>query len=171
MVEKSNVIVGFSLFLVGTALIAGWLAIDNASLHTLVDSAREMCEENNSICKEDGAYKLYDLSYGDLMTFLRMDKTDEHDYDIDEYNCYDFSRDVCNNAFDNGIHCGFVYMEFIEGGHAIVAFNTTDQGLVYIDPQYDDEISPPEVGKEFYVPAGYEKPTFNDTILRMGIIW
>jgi hypothetical protein len=44
--------------------------------------------------------------------------------------------------------CGFVLLCFDQGQHAVVAFNTTDRGLIYIEPQTDAAIEP-KVGEKY----------------------
>jgi hypothetical protein len=54
--------------------------------------------------------------------------------------CSDFAELLHNNAEMDGIKCGYVTIDF-EGqsvGHAIDAFETTDQGLVYVDDTGSD---------------------------------
>jgi hypothetical protein len=46
-----------------------------------------------------------------------------------------------------GLVCGFVLLCFDQGQHAVVAFNTTDRGLIYIEPQTDAAIEPKVGGK------------------------
>ncbi len=131
---------------------------------------------------EDGlghGYTLKDPTYTEVVAFLRDDKTDKNEYVEDTYGvyvCSHFARDVCNNAEQAGLRCAFVELRYLEGGHAIVAFNTTDKGLVYFEPISDEE-SKPVIGKHYYlciVPkAGYyyEKPSYDDTIMDIVVIW
>jgi hypothetical protein len=78
-------------------------------------------------------------TYDELVTFLKTDPTDQRDYvDMDNtggYKCADFARDIHNNAEQNGIKAAFVAITFMgeDIGHAINAFETVDQGLVFVD--------------------------------------
>lgn len=87
-------------------------------------------------------YYIRDPSYSEMEAFIASDKTNENEYDVDTYNCYDFTNAVCNNAFERGYRCGFVYVE-LSGiyAHAIVCFNTTDKGLIFIEPQNDVQVT------------------------------
>jgi len=120
---------------------------------------------------------LHDPSYKELMTFIAADKTDAKKYNAQTYNCFDYSADVNNNAETAGIRCAFVTIDYPQSpGHAIVAFETTDKGLIYIEPQSDSPVNL-TVGKRYYqcvVPrAGYyyTAPSYNDTIKEIEVIW
>ena len=107
---------------------------------------------------ESGWY-LRDPTYDEAIAFINSDKTDENEYTQD-YVCYDFTADFDSNAFQVGYRCGFVYIEFTDSAHSIVCFNTTDSGLIYIEPQ-NDEIVDIAVGQIY----------LGDIIVKMGIIW
>lgn len=120
----------------------------------------------------DGAgtgFNIRDPTYKEMLDFIALDKTDENEYS-ESYTCIYFTRDVKNHAFDKGYRCGFVYIEFPNAAHAIVCFNTTDHGLVFIEPQYDD-IVVLEIGRSYSALNGYIRPKYDDTIIRFTIIW
>lgn len=122
---------------------------------------------------KDGAgsgYNIRDPTYQEMLTFLASDPTDKNIYNIENYTCQNFANDVINNAFNNGIKAGYVWVEFPEGAHALVCFQTTDKGLIYIEPQYDHEVSV-IIGQKYFDRAIYEAPDYDDTIIRYGIIW
>lgn len=111
----------------------------------------------------DGAgrgYTIRDPTYQEVLIFISEDKTDENEYIPGKYTCLNFAADFKNNAFQAGYRCGFVEIEFPEAAHAIVCFNTTDQGLIFIEPQ-TDEIVTLSVG-EFY---------WDRIVVRFVIIW
>jgi hypothetical protein len=105
-------------------------------------------------------FSIIDPNYNQVISFVDSDKTDQNEYSFPDYVCYDFTADLSNNAFESGYRCGFVYIEFHDGAHAIVCFNTTDQGLVYVEPQ-TDEIVEIDVGQ----------PYLDQMIIDIGIIW
>lgn len=74
-------------------------------------------------------------TWNELMSFLAADKTEQHEYIRDVYDCSQFSRDVHNNAEAAGIRAAEVQVRFTNQveGHALDAFITTDYGLVYVD--------------------------------------
>ena len=57
-----------------------------------------------------------------------------------------------------------------------MAFNTIDRGLVYFEPQSDEQAMP-AIGKKYYttvIPKPdyyYLPPAYNDTIQDMVLIW
>jgi uncharacterized protein YlxW (UPF0749 family) len=111
---------------------------------------------------EDGpeiGWYIRDPTYDEVIAFTNSDKTDENEYTSD-YVCYDFTADFNSNAFQMGYRCGFVYIEFSDSAHAIACFNTTDNGLIYIEPQ-NDEIVTLTIGQSY----------LGDTIVDIGIIW
>lgn len=122
-------------------------------------------------------YVLRDPSYREMRDFLAWDRTSEREYVESEYFCVDFAADVKANAAKEGIRCAYVVIEYHEGGgHAIIAFDTTDEGLVFIEPQFDWEVEP-EIGERYYQcvspPTGHYmvKPGYDDTITRITVIW
>jgi len=139
-------------------------------------------EELQSAEKKEGlmtghGYSIKDPTYNEMMSFVDDDDTDKAEYIKGEYECTEFSTDLCNRAEEKGIRCAYVSIRFPSGGgHAIVAFNTIDKGLIYIEPQYDDMVKI-EIGKPFYkcvVPSGdykYEKPAQDDTIEKVLVAW
>ncbi len=122
-------------------------------------------------------YVLQDPTYEMVMAFLAEDDTSANPYDVHAYNCTDFSADVKANAAKQGIRCAYVNIYFPDGrGHAIVAFDTTDKGLIFIEPQTDEEANL-RVGRRYYdslIPRPgyhYPEPDYDDTILRYTVIW
>jgi hypothetical protein len=122
-------------------------------------------------------YTIKDPTWAEVIAFLAKDKTNEKTYVDPSYVCAHFSRDVCNNAEAAGIRCAVVELRFVsEQGHLIVAFNTLDRGLVYFEPQSDEQAMP-AIGKKYYttvIPKPgyyYLPPAYNDTIADMVVIW
>ena len=116
-------------------------------------------------------YDLINPSYQEMKAFLAQDITNSKTYIKDEYVCSDFSAAVNNNAEAQGIRCAIVDMFYPEGyGHTIVAFETTDRGLIFIEPQYDDEVVL-IVGKSYSQVNNYTPPPKDDTVRRFLIIW
>ena len=119
---------------------------------------------------------LHNPTFEEVISFLTEDKTDSNEYVEDMYVCSHFARDVNNNADSQGIRCAYVDVRYPKTAHAIIAFNTTDEGLVYFDPVSDERVRP-VVGKEYWrciepKPGYYyEKPSFDDTIVDIVMIW
>jgi len=121
-------------------------------------------------------FHLHNPTLEEITSFLREDKTDSNKYVEGTYVCSHFTRDVNNNAQNQGIRCAFVGIYHPDSAHAIVAFNTVDEGLVYFEPLTDERVRP-IVGKEYWrciEPRPgyyYEKPSFDDTIMDIVVIW
>jgi len=117
-----------------------------------------------------GYIVLKDPTYGELMSFLEEDKTDEHEYVEGVYTCSNFASELNNNAEENGFRAAYVYMEYSESAHTLAAFDTVDKGLIFIEPQFDDEVVV-SVGISFSRANGYREPGYDDIITRFMIIW
>lgn len=120
---------------------------------------------------EDGVgrgFNIRDPTYFEALQFIQTDQTDKHEY-TENYTCFNFAADFKSNAFKAGYRCGFVYIEFSDGAHAIVCFNTTDKGIIFIEPQ-DDNIVEVKMGIHYWVDNGY-LCSFNDTIIYYAVIW
>jgi hypothetical protein len=89
----------------------------------------------------------------EVQQFVSTDKTDSHLYVEGSYTCANFASDFRRNAQGAGYECGYVYLYFPdEQSHVLNCFNTTDKGIVFVEPQWDKFVN---------VTAG--KPYFNDT--------
>ena len=107
----------------------------------------------------ENGYYIRDPTYAEAIEFIASDLTDQHEYS-DYYVCYDFTSDFNANAEDQGYRCGFVYMTFSSGAHAIACFSTVDEGIIYVEPQ-TDEIVAPKIGQIYN----------GDMVETLGIIW
>ena len=122
---------------------------------------------------KDGAgssYTTRNPTYDEMIAFIAADQTDKNTYDADTYNCYDYTKDVCDNAAVQGYRVGFVYIYFKNSAHALVCFDTTDKGLIFVEPQYD-AIVKVATGINYWDDVPGVKSPFDDTIIRYGIIW
>jgi hypothetical protein len=129
-----------------------------------------------------GSYLLRDPSYDEMKNFLASDDTDSHAYDEVYYNCYDFASDVCNHAVQLGYRCGLVYIELsnstadylagrVTSAHAMVCFNTTDEGLIFIEPQQDVEVSLTRGEPVTVTELGYSYYLMPEIVFDYGITW
>jgi len=121
-------------------------------------------------------YTLKDPTYRQLVDFMREDNTNENEYVEDVYVCSHFARDVCNNAEQQGLRCGFVIINHPEGTHTIIAFDTIDKGLLFFEPQSDERVRP-VVGTRYYQCVDprpgyyYAQPPYDDTINEILVVW
>jgi hypothetical protein len=119
-------------------------------------------------------YILRDPTYQEVRTFIAADNTDAKTYVNDTYVCEDFAFDVKTHAMQQKIRCAYVSIRFPDSAHAIVAFNTTDRGIIYIEPQSDEEVNL-QVGKHYWTQCVITTiqyiTAYDDTINRFNVIW
>ena len=188
------VMVALAVLAAASLVAAGWLSgqLDDTrgqvaaleselvAAQALVQSLDEVIanlEVNYARLTSGYGYVLRDPTYREVMEFLAEDDTSGKEYAEGRYTCIDFATAIKANAAEAEIRCAYVVIEYRGGaGHAIVAFDTTDRGLVFIEPQFDWEVEP-EVGRRYYQcvkpPAGYymAAPGHDDTITRIIVIW
>ncbi len=174
-----------SLLLVGNDLKAVQAQLANVEIE--LNTSKELAESledtlsnlqaNYDRLTTGYGYVLRDPSYQEMKDFLEQDETSEQEYLRNEYICVDFAANVKANAAKEGIRCAYVVIEYLgTNGHAIVAFDTTDRGLVYIEPQFDWDVEL-ETGRRYYEcvvppPGQYMiEPEYDDTIARIVVIW
>ena len=89
------------------------------------------------------------ITWLELADFLSRDHTNWNEYVLDEYVCTDFAIDLVENALKENIKAWIVAVDFTSGdmGHAFVAFETSDKGIVYVEPQGDNPYVDVGVGK------------------------
>jgi len=104
----------------------------------------------------------------EMWSFIGSDRTDEIRYSTRFFTCHHFTATVKMNSFEAGYLCYYVYVEFKNLAHACIAFNTTDSGIIFIEPQ-TDRIVNVEEGK-VYLDRAYYAPTYDDTIVSYVLI-
>jgi len=127
---------------------------------------------NNGVIAGVGTgYDLRDPTYSEMSRFLREDDTDKNVYIEGTYTCTDYSADLNNNAAEAGYNAAYTYIEYPDGtGHAIVAFQTVDKGVIFIEPQYDEEVQV-VIGSSYSELNGYKVTDHDDTIVRYVLVW
>ena len=91
-------------------------------------------------------------THDELINFIKMDKTDEIEYIEEVYTCGDYAETLHNNAEEAGIKAAWVSVDFYDDNesHALNAFETTDEGLVYVDcTMYDKLINSLNIGEKY----------------------
>ena len=130
--------------------------------------------------------ELRDPTYQEALLFIESDQTDKHQYGKEKYTCVNFATDFRNNALKAGYRCGYVLVYFPATGHltklidrpnsitnwshALNCFNTTDYGLIFIEPQ-EDEIVTLTCGQPYWARTKYSPPAYNDTVIEFRISW
>jgi hypothetical protein len=112
-----------------------------------------------SILEPKKDYNIRDPTYQEALQFICSDQTDKNQYN-ESYTCINFADDFINNALNKGYRCGYVTIEFPAARHAIVCFNTTDSGLIFLEPQNDEIIT-----------LTTEQQYLGSMILRFSITW
>jgi hypothetical protein len=111
-----------------------------------------------NVCWQSGfqasGFLIRDPTYQEALNFVKADQTDKIPYNVTTFNCIDFSAAAMRNAFDAGYRAFFVYIDFNTTSHSIVAFNTTDEGIVFIEPQFD-KVLKVEVGENYTLLNGF----------------
>jgi hypothetical protein len=121
--------------------------------------------------KTSNVYTLQNPTYQEMKTFLAQDPTNTNTYVEDTYVCVDFAAAVTNNAEAKGIRCAVVDIFYPDGyGHTIIAFDTTDKGLIYIEPQFDQEVKL-VVGRSYSQVNNFTTAPRDDTIKRYLVVW
>jgi len=132
-----------------TTLQANYEALLTESEETApnAQTAAELMEElkllqtsYDSLLKTTQQSGLINPTWEELQNFLLEDKTDEIPYALDEFDCNGFTITLRDNAWLRGFRSAFVAIGFGQNaaGHAFNAFETTDKGIVYIEPQRDN---------------------------------
>ena len=89
------------------------------------------------------------ITWDELNEFLANDHTNWHAYDIDKYNCVNYAMDLVANAQAENYNAWIVAVSFrgADVGHAFVAFETSDKGTIWIEPQSDYAYAAVKVGQ------------------------
>lgn len=116
--------------------------------------------------------ELRNLTYTELVEFLAADRTDSNEFVSGEYVCFDFAAELNNSAEASGIRAAYVRIRSKEWAHAVVAFETVDRGVIFIEPQSDMAVEL-TIGKPYpWWMTGASSPMrYTDVIEEIQIIW
>ena len=110
-------------------------------------------------------------SYQEMKDFLDADTTNTKQQIEGKYDNRDMVADINENAEAQGIRTAMVYIEFpTAGSWTLLAFETTDKGLIFINPSTDGEVKV-KVGIKYYEDNGFGKKSWDDTIKEVVISW
>ena len=157
LIVISSILIGFAAYYIG---------------YTRGDSSGYDDGYNNGVIAGIGTgYDFRDPTYSEMKQFLRTDTTDKNEYIEGSYTCTDYAADLNNNAMKAGYNVAYTYIEYPDGtGHAIDAFQTVDKGLIFIEPQYDEEVQV-AIGSSYSEENGYQVSDHNDTVVRYVLVW
>lgn len=113
-----------------------------------------------------------DPTYEDALQFISQDQTEKLVYRPGKYTCSNFAKDFQANAQCAGFKCGYVVVLFADWSHALNCFNTTDFGLIYVEPQLDEIINL-TIGKSYWdrTTTSLFPLSYNDTITGFLVNW
>jgi len=96
----------------------------------------------------------------ELVSFVNQDKTNENEYIKGEFDCTNFVNEFINNFAEQGFFSCLTYVLFDKGAHAIVATNTTDFGVVFVETQDDKIIYTLELEEDYCKKMGWKDCDF-----------
>jgi hypothetical protein len=106
---------------------------------------------------------LQNPTFDQAVRFIASDPTDRHPYITGEYVCSNFADDFQTNAKKVGFNCGIVtVLSSNLSSHALNCFNTTDKGMIFVEPQTDNLIKL-DSNELYYSPS--EGPQENLTVI------
>lgn len=109
-------------------------------------------------------------TYFEAQQFVASDRTASHPYINGSYTCADFATDFRSNALGAGYECGIAFLYFPDNTcHALNCFNTTDKGLIFVEPQLDNFVDV-TVGKSYLTGINLQ-PFYNDTVMWYYVDW
>jgi len=117
----------------------------------------ESLEESVNILEDKVKQKgLINPSYSELVQFIAEDTTNTRTYVKGKFVCTDFSNTFVANFRNKGYYSCPTELDFKDGAHVIVAVNTTDRGLVYVEPQTDQIVYKIDLGDKYCSLVGWD---------------
>lgn len=125
------------------------------------------------------ATMLRNPTFDEMMAFLNKSTVNWNTYVSSQrgrYVCVDFACDLQDEAAGLGIRSAIVIVIFPKGSdsHALVAFETTDKGLIYWEPQVDHRMEV-EIGRKYwswiYWPDYDYQIDYDDTVVSIRHFW
>jgi hypothetical protein len=117
--------------------------------------------EDNSGEYEEGFHFLYNPTYDEVLELLSRCEVDS-------------AWEINNAAEDEGIRAIYVRCEMDDEGRIrvaeLVAFETADKGLIFIEPSSGREVKL-EVGKRYSEMNGLSDPGYDGVITEVQIVW
>jgi hypothetical protein len=79
----------------------------------------------------------YTPTLEEVEEILEEDKINEAEYNETDFNCVEYSNGLVHAFLNNNIFACHTELDFSDGAHALVTVNTSDNGIIYIEPQDD----------------------------------
>jgi hypothetical protein len=145
--KTAAVILGITLLGVCLVVFSGSAAAGDQVIRGKADAvvitspaSQEIASENTTSVNQ--TEELRNPTFKEMKEFILKDTTSQKPFITNKYECRHFATDVNNNADAAGLRCAFALLCYTNGQHAVVAFETTDRGLIFIEPQTDAAIQP-----------------------------
>jgi len=93
-----------------------------------------------------------------LKDFIRKDDTDNYQYIKGKFTCINFANKFVKNFAKEGYYScvTIIFLHNQTHSHALVAVNTKDVGLIYVEPQTDKIIYDLKVGDDYCKKVGWK---------------
>lgn len=182
---KNRLIKVYPLFFLLAGLMLS-LPVSCVALQAIFHNPHYLYEDGAVLVGGDGrpielvnSSEAHDVTYSALLDFIRLDPTDLEIYVARDstsgqqpFVCSDFAEMLHNHAEAAGIRAAYVTLDFINGGlgHAVNAFQTMDQGIVYIDCTGKSEYSQIEDGSNPEPASGWDKAAYVEVGKKYGVI-
>jgi hypothetical protein len=108
--------------------------------NTVIPAQSQNISSSENVTAANQTITLRNPTFEEMRNFIIKDPTSRKQFIANQYECRHFATQVDNNAKAAGWECGFALLCYAQGQHAVVAFNTTDRGLIFIEPQTDAAI-------------------------------
>ena len=123
-----------------------------ANYESLQDDYTNLRADYESSLERLEQSELEDPTWSELKKFLKRDDTDEIPYVENSFDCSGYAITLRDRAWRYGMRCAYIEIVFTDGGaHALNAFDTTDEGLIYVDDTGADRIAYIEMGQPYGV--------------------
>jgi hypothetical protein len=138
--------------------VTSQISYTNSQINQIKNNLNEAVDELE-LLRSGKRYNLRNPTYSEVISFIASDRTNYERYDEDTFNCAHYARGVNNNSEAKGIRCGYVAVNLSVSAHALVAFNTTDKGIIYYEPQSDEKVNL-QVGKDYWADCVVERGSY-----------
>jgi uncharacterized protein YoxC len=133
------------------------IVVRQENLVNRVNTIESNLQQANQMIEELKSQKgLINPTYFELAQFVAEDTTNTLQYVNNTFNCVDFSNTFISNFAKKGYYSCLTEIVFSnDTAHALVAVNTTDKGLLYVEPQSDIIITSLKVGDDYCAKVGW----------------
>ena len=122
-----------------------------ANLNSSLQEYTKNYSELKMVVVELEAQPLFNMNptLKEVEEILRNDNTDRLIYRERVFDCKHFSFNLVNAFLKEKIHACVHLLEFDDGAHSLVAVNTKDKGIIFIEPQTDKIMYTLNVGDDY----------------------